>query len=379
MSKEKFVRDKPHVSIGLLIAIFSVISGFSLGVVVYKDVMAASDNDGDSVPDDVETRDQVPLFLQVFDELLTISTFDTETSTTSGGHEVGHHLGSSHGFVSHLELHSSLYNDVSSGIPILEFHIKYDSLIEFLDTNSNGYFEPAVDVILGQTSLINLSRVAFGFGVDDQPTYYLSYLTSNGAFQVDYYRSREHVLLSRGIGLLAPNELKSILTFKDYVPLTGGAQIALNLSLTSNQDLIFSNSTLVAKTSSGNFDMKYEWFDWNVEDKTNSKVNITIPSSSIPKKEGALYINFGEVANGSFDPTLSWRTPSSTSFNFFNLPWAYIAMGSIGLLAVATTMRVIRKRPGRLKWSSPSSSSNSEKPTTEAEKRIPETLKHRDR
>jgi hypothetical protein len=379
MSKEKFVRDKPHVSIGLLIAIFSVISVFSLGVVVYKDVKATSDSDGDSIPDDIESRDQVPLFLQVFDETVTISTFDTETSTTSGGHEVGHHLGISHGFASHLELQSSLYDDVSSGIPILDFHIKFDSLIEFSDTDSNGYFEPAVDVILGQTSLMNLSRIAFGFGVDGQPTYYLSYLTNNAAFQVDYYRSREHVLLSRGIGLLAQNELISILTFKNYVPLTGDAQIALNLSLASNQDLIFSNSTLVAKTSTGNFNMEYEWFDWNVEDKTNSKVNITIPSSSVPEKEGALYINFGEIVNGSFDPKLSWTTPSTTSFNFFNLPWAYIAMGSIGLLAVATTMRVIRKRPGRLKWSSPSSSSNSEKPTTEAEKRIPETLKHRDR
>ena len=123
MSKEKFVRDKPHINIGLIIALFSILSSISLGIMIYKDVMATLDSDGDSIPDDIETSERVPLFLQIYDEFLTVSTFDTESSTTLGGHEVGHHLGSSHGFVSYLELDSSLYDDTSTGIPILEFNV----------------------------------------------------------------------------------------------------------------------------------------------------------------------------------------------------------------------------------------------------------------
>ncbi|MFW9970064.1 MAG: hypothetical protein ACFFDF_07665 [Candidatus Odinarchaeota archaeon] len=379
MSKEKFVRDKPHVSIGILIALFSVFSGFSLGIVIYNDVMKTSDSDGDSIPDDIEARTEVPLYLDVSDNLLTFSSFESGTSTTSTGHELGHNLGISHGFSTPLEIFSSLYSDTSTGIPILEFGIKFESLIEFLDLDSNGYFEPAVDVILGQTALNNLSRIEFGFGVDGQPSYYAGYLTSNGMLSIDFYRSRENVLLSRGIGLVAPNELKSILTFTNYVPLTGGARVALNLSLTSSHNLIFSNSTFSVKASTSNYEVKYEWFDWNVLSETGNKINITIPSSPIPSKEGLMYINFGHVINGSYDPKLSWVLPYRSMFNFFDLPWSYIAMGSIGLLMVATTTHVVRKKPGRLKYSPPSSSSESNSTSTGSEKKIPSTLKHRDR
>lgn len=379
MSKEKFVRDKPHVNIGLLIAFFSIVSGVTLGFTIYKDVLTTFDSDGDSISDDIEARDAVPLFLELSDKLLTISTFDTGTSTTSAGHEVGHHLGLSHGFATHLELQSNLYEDISSGIPILEFSINYDSLIEFIDVDEDGYFSPVIDVIIGQTALTNLSLREVKFGVDGQPAYYVGYSTSNSVFQVDYYRSKEHVLLSRGVGLLAPNEVKSILTFNDYIPLTSGLQIALNLSLTSNQNIIFSNSSLVARTSAGDFNIKYEWFDWNLGDKSNSKLNITIPSTSIASKKEALYINFGEVVNGSFDPKLSWTLPSLHDFNFLDLPWAYISMGTIALLAVVSTLRVVRKKPGRLKYSSPSKSKDAEETANKAEKRIPQTIKHRDR
>jgi len=379
MSKEKFVRDKPHVNIGLLITLFSIVSAVALGITIYKDVLTTLDSDGDSISDDIEARDEIPLFLDFSDEVLTISTFNSGTSTTSGGHEVGHHLGLSHGFGSHLELLSALYNDISSGIPTLEFGIKYDSLIEFIDADGNGYFSPVLDIIIGQTALTNLSLTEVKFGIDGQPAYYVGYSTNNAVFQVDYYRSKEHVLLSRGVGLLAPNELKSIITFNDYVPLTSGVQIALNLSLTSNQNIIFSNSSLVARTSAGDFNMNYEWFDWNLGDKSNSKLNITIPSTSIPSKKEALYINFGEVVNDSFAPKLSWILPSLQEFSFLDLPWGYISMGTIALLAVVSTLRVVRKKLGRLKYSSPSKSKDAEETLKKAEKRIPETIKHRDR
>lgn len=379
MSKEKFVRDKPHVNIGLFIALFSILSTISLGIMIYKDAMATFDSDGDSIPDDIESREKVPLFLQIYDETLTISTFDTESSTTSGGHEVGHHLGLSHGSASNLELDSSLYDDTSTGIPILEFNIKYDSLIEFLDTDSNGFFEPSIDVILGQTALINLSRTQIKFGVDGQATYHIGYSTNNGVFQVDNYRSREHVLLSRGIGLITPNELKSILIIKDHVPLTGDAQLALNLSLTSNQDLVFSNQDFIVKTSTDNYEIRYEWPEWDVAGESTNKVNVTLPSTTIPSTKEAIYINFGEIINGSYNPKLSWTFPTTLDFTFLDLPWSYITIGLISLLAIAVTVKIIRKKPGRTTWSPVSTSSDSKHTSTEAEKRIPETLKHRNR
>ena len=141
MSKEKFVRDKPHVTINVIIAVFGILSAFSLGMLIFNDVQATSDSDGDSIPDQEEDRAKVPLFFVVTDDVLTFRSYGTDTAPTTGGHEVGHQLGLSHdGLSSHLEIKSKLYDDVSTEIPLLEFSVKYESLIEFVDASYNYFY-----------------------------------------------------------------------------------------------------------------------------------------------------------------------------------------------------------------------------------------------
>lgn len=379
MSKEKFVRNKPHVNIGVLIAVFGILSTLSLGMVIFNDVVATLDSDGDTIPDQEEDRAKQPLFFDVTDEILTFRSYGTETSPTTGGHEVGHQLGLSHdGLSSHLEIQSRLYDDVSTENPILEFGVKYESLIEFVDSDTNGFFEPLVDTVIAQTTLDNMVRVEFGYGVDGQPSYYSKYSTLAGMFKVDLFTSKEHVLLARQVGLLAPNELKSYLTITNYVPLTFGTNLALKLSLNATHDLLFSNTGLFVKSSTGEYMVKYEWYDWAITDGTTTIVNTTIPKTSIPSMSGEIYINFGESTNVSYDPRLSWQVPIPGKWNIFDLPWTYFAIGSIALLTVVGTTRVLRKKPGRVKYVYEKASDSTES-TTDAEKRIPSHLRHRDR
>ena len=378
MSKEKFVRDKPHVNIGVLIAIFGIFSTLSLGMLIFNDVVATLDSDGDTIPDHEEERAKQPLFFDITDEILTFRSYGTETTPTTGNHEVGHNLGISHAeFSSHLEIHSRLYDDVSTEIPLLEFGVKYESLIEFSDFDTNGFFEPAVDVIIAQTTLDNITRTEFGYGVDGQPSYYSKYSTLGGVFKVNLYKSREHVLLARQVGLLAPNEVKSSLTFTNYV-LTPGTNLALKLSLNSTHNLLFSSSGLSVKTSTGEYMVEYEWYDRAITDGTTTVVNTTVPKFSIPSKDGVIYINFGELTNASYDPRLSWSVPIPGKWNIADLPWTYFAIGSIALLMVVSTTRILRKKPGRVKYVY-AKSSDSTKTTIKAEKRIPGHLHHRDR
>ena len=98
-----------------------------------------------------------------------------------------------------------------------------------------------------------------------------------------------------------------------------------------------------------------------------------------PLSEGEIYMNFGQVVNITYDPLLSWHLPYPNTFNIRDLPWSYIAIGSIGLLMVAATSYIVRKRPGRTTYQPITLSSNSTKTTSDSEKRIPETLRHRDR
>jgi len=379
MSKEKFVRDKPHVTINVIIAVFGILSAFSLGMLIFNDVQATSDSDGDSIPDQEEARAKVPLFFDVTDDVLTFRSYGTDTTPTTGGHEIGHQLGLSHdGFSSHLEIKSKLYDDVSTDIPLLEFNVKYESLIEFVDADTNGFFEPLVDTVISETTLDNMVRGEFGYGIDGQPSYYSKYSTLSGVFKVDVFTSREHVLLARQVGLMAPNELKSYLTITNFVPLTFGTNIALKLSLDATQNLIFSSTGLSVKVSSGEYVVEYEWYDWAIIDGSKAVVNATVPSSSIPSLIGDIYLNFGEITNVSYDPRLSWHLPIPDKWDIFDLPWTYIAIGSIALLTVAGTTRVLRKKPGRLKYVY-AKSTGSTKTTSDTEKRIPSHLKHRDR
>jgi len=375
MSKENFKRDKPHVNIGVLLLIFSMISGFSLGMVIYKDITKLLDDDGDSVPDIEEDRLRTPLFFEVTDDLLTFSSYDTATIPTTTGHELGHNLGLSHGFSSHLAIQSNLYDDVSTGIPILDFKMQYESLIDFLDVDSNGYFDPVVDVIIGETALTNLTLENIGYGIDGQPAYYSGYSSSDGVFNAEFYISGEHVLLGRQVGLLAPNELKSRLTFVNYVP----SSLTLKLSFNSSANLIFSPSGIPLRASTGLYEVQYEWNDFAITDGTMTTVNVTLPSSSIPSNNGEIYINLGQVSNGTYDTKLLWVLPHNNLFNLLDLPWTYITIGSITILTVISTTHVIRKKPGRLKYRPLSSSSDSPESTTQADKSIPSTLRHRDR
>ena len=379
MSKEKFVRDKPHVNIGVIIAVFGILSTLSLGMVIFNDVVATLDSDGDTISDHEEDSAKQPLFFDITDEILTFRSYGTETTPTGGNHEVGHNLDISHtGLSSHLEIHSRLYDDVSTEIPLLEFGVNYESLIEFVDFDANGFFEPAVDVVIAQTTLDNITRIEFGYGIDGQPSYYSGYSTLDGAFKMDFYTSREHVLLARQVGLLAPNELKSYLTFTNYLPLTPGTNLALKLSLNATHNLIFSNTGLSVKSSSGEYMVEYEWYNWAIIDGAATIVNTTVPKSSIPSKDGVIYINFGELTNASYDPKLSWSVPIPGKWNIADLPWTYFAIGSIALLTVASTTRILRKKPGRVKYVY-AKSSDSTKTTSKAEKRIPSHLRHRDR
>ncbi|MFX0019036.1 MAG: hypothetical protein ACFFAK_09625 [Promethearchaeota archaeon] len=415
MSKEKFVRDKPHVNIGtIILTLFVIISMGSLGMMIYSDIMETRDSDGDSIPDLEEDIASSALFFDISDDTLFFRTYETGTS----GHEVGHNLGLSHdGLSSHVNVRLGLFDDVSAGIPILDFNIKYDSLIEFVDSDSNGFFDPAIDTIIGKTTLDNMLRLGFGFGVEGEPAYYSSYSTIDGVFHVDFYTAREHVLLGRQVGLLSPSELKSYITFTEYTPITGGTQLALNLSLSSSHDITFSGTTLSAISSIGNYKVEYEWYNWAIIDDVETKVNTTVPSSPIPLNIGSIYINFGEVINGTYDPKLYWQIPRPTSFTITDLPWSYITIGSIGVIAVGAAAKIQRgkkkskekpkpkpptnkfdmiatsvqstaesedhiprKRPGRVKYGDiPPSPKDSPEKSTKSEKRIPSTLRHRNR
>jgi hypothetical protein len=185
-------------------------------------------------------------------------------------------------------------------------------------------------------------------------------------------------LLARQVGLLAPNELKSYLTFTNYGPLTPGTKLALKLSLNATHNLIFSNTGLSVKSSTGEYTVEYEWYDRAITDGTTAIVNTTVPKSSVPSKSGVIYINFGELTNASYDPKLSWSVPIPGKWNIADLPWTYFAIGSIALLMVVSTTRILRKKPGRVKYVY-AKSSDSTKTTTKAEKRIPSHLRHRDR
>ncbi|MCK4286482.1 MAG: hypothetical protein KAX18_09785, partial [Candidatus Lokiarchaeota archaeon] len=71
------MRDKPHVNIGVLIAVFGILSTLSIGMVIFNDIVATSDSDGDTISDYEEDRAIQPLFFDITDEVLTFRSYGT--------------------------------------------------------------------------------------------------------------------------------------------------------------------------------------------------------------------------------------------------------------------------------------------------------------
>jgi hypothetical protein len=352
MSKEKFVRNKPHVNIATLLVVFSMITALSFSMAIYESVILFSDSDGDTIADNIEAKSTHPLFFEVNEDRLGYQTYET-VNGSSASHELGHNLDIfNDGVGGLLEIDSSFYEDVSTGIPNLEFGWNYESLIEFVDSDSNGLFEPATDTVVGLTPLDNLTRVKFGFGIDGQPIYYSQFSTSDGMLTIDFYTAREHVLLTRQVNVvLAPGEIKSFLTFTNFMPVTGGTKLALHLSLSSSHDLVFSASKVEA--SAGEFKAEYEWENLIVRDGSEGIVNTTLPSTTVPVKDASIFINFGSFTNASYDSHYRWFTPplSRNTFVFSNFPWSYLAIGSVSTVMLVAILYAVRKRPGRVKYS----------------------------
>ncbi|MBD3188991.1 hypothetical protein GF325_19345 [Candidatus Bathyarchaeota archaeon] len=346
MSKEKFVRNKPHVNVGLVAVV--IITGLSCGMVIYQDIAKLLDGDGDSVPDNREARMQIPLYFESSGDSLLYQTYETVNGSTPVHHEPGHDLTISHATgTMHLQLHWNQYADVSTGIPKVKFSWIYDSLVEFMDVDANGLFEPAFDSVVAHTSLDNWTRTGFGHGVDGEPVFHSSYLTGDGVLEATFYTTEEHVLLSRGIGLLEPGDLKSILEFTDFVPITGGTKLALNLSIQSDRDLQFSSAGVTV--SNGSFGAEYMWPRWIVRDGVNGSVNVTMPLPGAPVKEADVYLNLGMFSSATVDPHFRiFRRRDNVSL--IDLPWTYIALGSVTLLGIGITSQKTKKRPGRVKY-----------------------------
>ena len=380
MSKEKFVRDKPHVNIGLIITIFSFLSIASVGILIYNDIKILFDSDGDSINDYDESRSEIPLYIEATSNSLDYRSFLTDTSSETQTHEVGHHLGINHGIISHLEINSHLYDDVSSGNPILNFSWRYESVIEFFDEDGDGYFESSIDTVLGLYPILNMTRVAFRQGIGGQPALYSEYISNDGQLTVEFFTTEEHVLLSRGIGMLAPNDLKSLLKFSDYSPLTNETGIVLNISIQSSSELLFSDSKVNA--SEGEYRAEYEWLDWAIKDGINGTVNITVPTSANPGKGASIYINLGNFQNATYDPHYYPNIPTRNAFSLIeDIPWPYVALSAVSVLMVSVGVKTARKKYGRVKYGEITlekkhSHGNS---TSDAEKRIPAKLQHKNR
>lgn len=56
----------------------------SLGMLIFNDVQATSDSDGDTISDQEEDRAKVPFFFDITDDVLTFRSYGTDSTPTSG-------------------------------------------------------------------------------------------------------------------------------------------------------------------------------------------------------------------------------------------------------------------------------------------------------
>lgn len=291
MAKEKFVRDKPHLSIGVLITLFAIATASFTGLTVYQGVLLA-DEDRDGISDREEayyartlTLNQQPGKIQLISTL-------TSDVTDQISIEIE--------YASTFQIKSYYQSNLTL---LLEFV----RIFEFDDSNSNFEFDPATDVVLHEIFLNDLSPLIISSDIGGQPGYNITLESSSGFFTAKSYMSPE--FLPFGASILTPWMNKW--DFHIMLPSIPGPNslIAIEILINSSSSLAWTPETfdevagyvqnetgLAADTE----DLRY-YFSWH---NTALVDGINQPVVGDLENNDTLYLLFSRGLQIDYDPII---------------------------------------------------------------------------
>ncbi|MFX0106348.1 MAG: hypothetical protein ACFE75_12785 [Candidatus Hodarchaeota archaeon] len=332
----------------LWVAILSlVIFGSTLNVV-------ASDDDGDGVDDDYEELNKRNIEVEIYPGQIEIESklrqgsqideIELEVKYGSGGLEIG------------ISYESEYTSENETEFEI-EFEAAFRKLIEFVDLNGNGIYDPSIDNTIQEINLDSFQPAIYTSSniSDDTTLHYILINTTDGVFAAHVYLVEEFSLVNGT--LIRPTSLKVDIEITNFNYLDLGSQLALYIKLESSSEYETEDNTEDEKDGyitdeSGVKTIINDYkgvFTWK-ENATIDGVSKRVLSSAIEvddddENEQKLYLNYPRGDHIYHDPAMSIYSVAS---GFDWLP--ILIIGSIiGIVSVLSVLSIVifRKRKNR--------------------------------
>lgn len=332
---------KKHYIFGILVL---GILFFSFGI----GNAAATDDDNDGVEDEFEKENKRDIEIEI-----SPNEFQIESVSRNGEQKDSIKLKIKHdseGLDIELGYENELSSENSTELE-LEFGVRFRSLIEFVDLDSNGMYDPSIDNTIQEVELNSFQPVIYSNNSISTDTilHYFIVNTTDGVFTVHIYLVEEFEIVNET--LVTPTETKFDIEITDFNYLNGASQLALYTKLESGIEYEEEDHTEDEKDGFSsdeegvivkhlNYAGIFTWKENATIDGVSKKVlSSTIEVDDEDENEQKMYLNYPRGTHIYHDPKIGVVT--LTSFPFFPV---VLTVSIIAIVAVAVVVIIIVKK-----------------------------------
>ena len=232
----------------------------------------------------------------------------------------------------------------------LEFTIKFKSITEYNDLDSNGVYNKSIDEKVQEYRFEDIDFLPIEYSTVENTTIKeFNATTVDGVFSLFFYVSGEFALIDGS--LVAPTEMKIDIGIHDFPYMNETSRLALYTKLESESEYEydedtesevkgFSSEEVEVEVSMGEFTGFFSWSEIvNVDGTDQSVLTSPLGNDDIDDNEQKIYLNYPHGIHIVHDPKLGVTgllsmVPPSAGVDGFSSIISLLAFVSIGVLAV---------------------------------------------
>jgi len=326
----------------ILVSIFLL--GTSIGVSV------ATDDDDDGVDDDYENSEKRDITIETDTNEIEIESV-LRQGTTKDSIEMKVKY-DANGVEIEVSYESELSSENETEFEI-EFSVTFRKLIEFVDQNANGIYEPLIDTTIQEVELNSFHPVDYSTSIisGDTTLHYLYINSTDGVFAAHVFVVEEFTIVNET--LITPTEAKIDIEIDNFNYIDLNSQLALYVKLESGAEYETDDETddesegyasheSGVKTINSTYVGFFSWEDnATVDGESQPVLSSEIEVDDEDEFEQKLYLNYPRGTHIYHDPKVGIATLTSNS----QLLPIVLAGSIIGILAAAgIVILIIRRR-----------------------------------
>ncbi|MFX0032121.1 MAG: hypothetical protein ACFE8V_07940 [Promethearchaeota archaeon] len=237
----------------------------------------------------------------------------------------------------------------------IEFEASFRELIEFVDLNSDGIYEPSIDNTIQEIALNSFKPAVYTSSniSTDTTLHYIFINSTDGVFAAHLYVVEEYAIVNGTF--IAPTSLKIDIEINNFNYIDGNSQLALYVKLSSSGEYEYEEETedekdgytsdeSGVKTEINNYKGAFTWKENATIDGISKQVLASqIEVDDDDENEQKLYLNYPRGDSIYHDPTMSIYSINRGITDWFPFILIGSIIGIIGIVSISSIV-IIRRR-----------------------------------